>query len=157
MPRSVVFAPTFLGYKLERGAVGSLGPGACEGLRVSLRRKRRRDYSKPAKKTGRYVWNERKQRFDWKPVRRFAYERTGERDPIIAVVTGGYTVYCGAGWEHTVFIEQRDWIYPEDELWEAAFRAWKEHDPHSAEDVADELVDRQLEDWSDPCDPGDED
>src|SRR6266498_2189341 len=141
MPRSVVFAPTFLGYKLERGAVGRLGSGACEGLRVSLRRRRRRDYSKPAKQTGRYVWDERKQRFDWKPVRRFAYERTGERDPIIAVVTGGYTVYCGAECRFPELVVRVDPVALLDEDGVLPSRAWKEHDPHSAEDVADEFVD----------------
>src|SRR6266498_3060214 len=98
MPRAVVFAPHFIGQEPEKGSVGSLGPGAYEGLRVSLRRKRQRDYSKPVKVTEQMVWNEKRQRFDWREVRRYSYRRD-EYDPILVKVTGLYSVYCGQGWE----------------------------------------------------------
>lgn len=152
MPRSVVFAPHFIGQEPERGSVGSLGPGAYEGLRVSLRRRHQRDYSKPVKVSERMVWNEERQRFDWREVRRFSYRRDDESDPILVKVTGAYTVYCGQGWEHTVLIDQSERVYPRDDLWENAYRAWKERDPNAAADLAAELVEYQLEDWSDPCD-----
>ena len=152
MPRAVVFAPHFIGLEPERGSVGSLGPGAYEGLRVSLRRRRQRDYSKPAKVRERMVWNEARQRFDWREVRRFSYRRDDESDPILLKVTGAYVVYCGQGWEHTVLIDQSDRIYPSDDFWERAYRAWKQRDREAAADLASELVEYQLEDWCDPCD-----
>src|SRR6266498_2362117 len=44
------------------------------------------------------VWNEKRQRFDWREVRRYSYRRD-EYDPILVKVTGLYSVYCGQGWE----------------------------------------------------------
>jgi hypothetical protein len=151
MPRSVVFAPHFIGREPERGSVGSLGPGAHEGLRVSLRREPDRDYSKPPKVTERMVWNEKAQRFDWKEIRRYSYRRDDRCDPIMVKVTGHYTVYCGEGWEHTISIDQSERVYPRDDLWDDAYRAWKERDARAAAELAAELVEYQLEDWSDPC------
>ncbi len=151
MPCSVVFAPHFIGFEPERGSVGSLGPGAYEGLRVSLRRSRQRDYSKPPKVTERSVWDEKAQRFEWRQVRRYSYRRDDEYDPIIVKVTGYYTVYCGEGWEHTVRIDQSECVCPGDALWDNAYRAWNGRDASAASEVAAELVEYQLEDWFDPC------
>ncbi len=151
MPRAVVFAPHFIGQEPEKGSVGSLGPGAYEGLRVSLRRKRQRDYSKPVKVTEQMVWNEKRQRFDWREVRRYSYRRD-EYDPILVKVTGLYSVYCGQGWEHSVRIDQSECVCPGEPLWEHTYRAWKERDREAAVDLAAELVEYQLEDWWDPCD-----
>jgi len=151
MARAVVFAPHFIGQGPERGSVGSLGPGACEALRVSLRRHRQLDYSRPTRVTEKMVWNERRKDFDWKEVRRRSYLRDDERDPIIVKVTGYYTVYCGEGWEHTIKVQQSEWVYPRDDWWDLAYCAWKEHDANAAAELAAELVEYQLEDWSDPC------
>jgi len=150
MARGVVFAPHFIGHEPERGSVGSLGPGAYEALRVSLRRRRQRD-SRPAKTTEKMVWNDQKQRFDWKEVQRFSYRRDDEHDPIIVKVTGYYTVYCGEGWEHTIRVDQSEWIHPGHEWWDQAYRAWKGHDASAAAELTAELVEYQLEDWFDPC------
>jgi hypothetical protein len=151
MARAVVFAPQFIGQEPERGSVGSLGPGAYEALRVSLRRRHQRDHSRPAKTKEKMVWNEQRQRFDWKEVRRFSYTRDDERDPIIARVTGYYTVYCGEGWEHTIRVDQTEWVYPGGDWWDLAYSAWKDHDANAAAELAAELVEHELEDWSDPC------
>jgi len=141
MPGSVVVRP---------------GPGAFERLRISVRRGRR---LKDVEYKKRYMpldpedplgdWGERR-------VRVARYARDNENDPIAINVTGFYTVYCGMGWEHTVYIEQRHQVWPGDDFWDAALRAWKDHDPDAAADLAAELVDWQLEDWFDSCDVGED-
>lgn len=133
------------------------GPGAFEGLRISLRRRRQ---LKDVQYKQRYLPVRRGDPFgEWaeRRVRVARYTKDDANDPVAITVSGVYSVYCGMGWEHAVQIEQRHQVWPGDDLWDLALRAWKDRAPDAAAEVAAELVDRQLEDWFDPCDTGDED
>lgn len=81
------------------------------------------------------------------------------RDPshaknVRAEAVGVFTVYCGAGWEHQVDIEERhtfDIDRPADDLDHRLAAAWKDSDDDAADDATSQLIDWALEDWSDPC------
>ncbi len=71
-----------------------------------------------------------------------------------AQAVGSYRVYCGAGWDHLVDIDEQhtfDLERPADELGRRLATAWTENDADAADDAAAELVDQALEGWSDPC------
>lgn len=53
-------------------------------------------------------------------------------------IRGSFTVYCGNGWDHTADVTSSDWY---------SVTA----DPFDTYNVAHELVNLALEDWSDPC------
>jgi hypothetical protein len=71
-----------------------------------------------------------------------------------AQAVGSCRVYCGAGWDHLVDIDEQhtfDLERPADELGRRLATAWTENDADAADDAAAELVDQALEGWSDPC------
>ena len=67
---------------------------------------------------------------------------------------GTYRVYCGAGWEHTVDIDEQhtfDLERPTSELDQRLAVAWIKGDQDAADGATRLLVDWALEAWNDPC------
>jgi hypothetical protein len=71
-----------------------------------------------------------------------------------AEAVGVFSVYCGAGWEHQVDIEERHTFHlehPADEIDQQLAAAWKDSDEDAADEATSQLIDWALEGWSDPC------
>lgn len=68
------------------------------------------------------------------------YERTSPRGGYRQHrVEGTFTVYCGYGWDHTVYLNG---MWADDRVLDGATEP---------EDMASLLVEWELEEWSDPC------
>lgn len=67
---------------------------------------------------------------------------------------GTYTVYCGAGWEHSVGIDERHTCDPDrpvEDIDTQLQAAWTARDRDAAFTAAGQLVEWALDEWSDPC------
>lgn len=80
----------------------------------------------------------------------------GER--VKAETVGTFTVYCGAGWSHTVRIDEgfSGWRSETEHDSEARLLfAARGGDEDAARELAERAVEYALEGWFDPCDEGD--
>lgn len=91
------------------------------------------------------------------------WQNRRDQEHLVARLEGTYTVYCGAGNSHTVSIkeEMHGWVKKEpgciltvhEQLhWDIVMLQAFQGVEGSAREIADQLVEYGLEDWTDPCD-----
>lgn len=78
----------------------------------------------------------------------------GSETQITARLEGTYTVYCGEGWTHEVRVKESESGW-NSESFEESTRLFQLHnfmdEVDTKYEIANDLVNYALEDWSDPC------